>query len=805
MTTPPELPLPVVQSRIDPEIWARRVAAADEEATLLADVLERVRAGESRRSALAAVVPDQPHGTMLARLRRFEQGGRDALIDRRAPKAKERKVTAEVKGAVRALAHGRPELGSEALADELEAAIGVRLGGSTMRELLAELGLARGRGRPAGSGSGPLSEADDALAEITFLPLAGAELLKATEDEVGAVRALTMALGDFLSQLPEPSGDVLDDTGHRDDRGRFLAPYNAPKSRTEPELGGTFDTVERRRGEKDLRAMRVANSSFEARYRKDLALTLLPVLLESPRWSGLGHWQGAHLETLVGHAYMPATLDKHARELKLSGAVDAAREATAEFWIGQDGMSDSGGAVVVYIDGSTKPVWTHHFTRCTKISSNGRVMPGMTTVCLNSGTGTPLVYRTFSGHASVPKEAIGLLQQVDAATGGGTTARLVVLDRESHAIWLFKELHAGGWQYIVPLRQPVTGPKARFEGVGEWVPHGTTGDETCDGWLWLNDSRAGEDKLRVRVVGRKRHRTGKVAWYATNAGRDQFGPSAILDFYFARWPLQEHVFRAGNGRVGLDVQHGYGRKKVTNVAVVTEIEKLETRLARCDEQRPAELAARDALVEAHAEWALVEAELGEMMASVVAEMDLRVAAQDTGPEFVECYADLRRHQRWLDEARAESRRLRVELDDANGRIEALDARIEKLRSDRDRRASQTTIFTVDTELDEIMTAYKVTFMNLATRLCHDHMGERMELDTLIRSVLTLPGERVVAASTETIRIYRQPRDPRAMAAVERACASLNALGLSRGPDDEPRRLTLELVDHPGKPVAPGSA
>jgi hypothetical protein len=527
-------------------------------------------------------------------------------------------------------------------------------------------------------------------------------------------------------------------------------------------------------------------------------------VLESPRWSALGHWQGAHLETLVGHAYMPATLDKHARELKLSGAVEAALEASAEFWIGQDGMADSGGAVVVYIDGSTKPVWTQHFSRCTKLSSNGRVMPGMTTVCLNSGSGTPLVYRTFSGHASVPREAIGLLEQVDAATGGGTTARMVVLDRESHAVWLFKALDAGRWQYIVPLRQSVVGPKARFEEVGPWTPYGTAGDETCQGWLWLNDSRPGEDKLRVRVVARRRHRTGKVAWYATNAEHEDLCPAAILDLYFARWPLQEHVFRAGNGRVGLDVQHGYGKKKVTNVAVVTELEKLEARLARCDEQRSRELVVRESLVEEHADWARVEAEVGEMIAGVLAEMDQRIAAEDTGREFAECYADLRRHQRWVEEAGAELGRLREQLDDATRRIDALETRMTKMRADRERRVGQTMIFTVDTELDEIMTSYKLTFMNLCTRLIRHHMGERMELDTLIRSVLTLPGERVMTRSTETIRIYRQPRDPRAMAAVERACASLNALGLTRGPVDEPRRLTLELVDHPGNPGAPGS-
>jgi len=253
---------------LDPSIWAERVAAADAEAVRLAEVLERVRGGESRRAALAALVPERPHRTMLTRLRRFEEGGRDALIDRRAPKARPTKVTPEVKAAIRALAHTRPELCAEALADELDAALDVRLSATTMRASLASLGLARERGRPRGSKNAVETPV------VTPLALAGAELLKATEEELGAVRTLTKAMGKHLESLPAPTGEVLDDRDNRDEYGHFLPSDNEAKSRTEPDLGGRFDSVERRRGEKDLRAMRVANSSFSARYRKNLAPAL---------------------------------------------------------------------------------------------------------------------------------------------------------------------------------------------------------------------------------------------------------------------------------------------------------------------------------------------------------------------------------------------------------------------------------------------------------------------------------------------------------------------------------------------------
>ncbi len=102
-----------------------------------------------------------------------------------------------------------------------------------------------------------------------------------------------------------------------------------------------------------------------------------------------------------------------------------------------------------------------------------------------------------------------------------------------------------------------------------------------------------------------------------------------------------------------------------------------------------------------------------------------------------------------------------------------------------------------------MTAFKLTFMNLCGVFMTDYLGCQMQLDTLIRSVLTLPGERVRTATTETVRIWRQPRDRKVMPLVELACQRLNAKGLRRGE----RVLRFELADRleVERPVADDSA
>ena len=102
-------------------------------------------------------------------------------------------------------------------------------------------------------------------------------------------------------------------------------------------------------------------------------------------------------------------------------------------------------------------------------------------------------------------------------------------------------------------------------------------------------------------------------------------------------------------------------------------------------------------------------------------------------------------------------------------------RREKLAAQARRlRERKTEIYTVDVDLDQIMTAYKVTFLNLCQRLMPDHLGVPWQIDHLIRAVLTLPGRRRQTPRVETIEIFRQERDPEAMAAVERACDRLTA-------------------------------
>lgn len=782
-----------VEQALGPDALRVRIEAADREAADLDRVRERLATGCSRSAAIREAMPDRPLELTLRRLRMYEEGGRDALVSRRYGPPAPRKMTDEVRGGLRALATSDPTAGSEILAERLSAMFGTSIEATVVQKALRDLGLARPRGRPWWRTAGAVDPTAEPAPLVEALPLAGAELFKAVDQELGAVGAMTDAQEQQLAALPAPAVAPEDDRGDRDDHGRFLAGYNEPEARLEPELGDRFDSVEQRRRVKDLRAMRVVEESRDTHFRKNLGLVLLPVVVRSPRWSELRHWRGDLLESLVGFGYQPSTLDKYLRELKFAGVADASRDAVGSFWLGAHGeaMDAATGAIVLYADATTKPVWTHHWTRAAKVSKTGRVMPAVTTMTLHSGAGTPLLYRSVSGTSSLPKEILAFLKEYERHAGEGTVRRVIVMDREAHSIALFKALDPT-WGFVIPLRSQVTGPSARFEDVGPWVPYGEGPDEVCDARLWLNDARKGEGPLSVRVVGRRRHRTGNVAWYATNLSLGEFSATHVVRIYFERWPAQEHVYRDGSGAVGLDVHHGYGKKKGDNVAVIDRQEKLLGQVRGLDTE-----IARLGLVIEELRDKIVEFQRAVDRAGpkIRADRDAFEAAIATGRVTQAArarYASVRAWESWFAETRVKIDGFVVALVEHQQAVAVAERdRAQKLL-DVERLASQRRIFTVDVELDEIMTAYKLTFMNVCGVLMSKYMGVNFEIETLIDSVLTLPGERVTTATTETVRIFPSSRDLPAKAAVERACVALTARNLRRGN----RRLTFEVAAVP---------
>ena len=161
-------------------------------------------------------------------------------------------------------------------------------------------------------------------------------------------------------------------------------------------------------------------------------------------------------------------------------------------------------------------------------------------------------------------------------------------------------------------------------------------------------------------------------------------------------------------------------------------------------------------------------------------------------ELQETQHILAQWETWIEPAERTLRTLRQRHQDLHRKADRHLARAEAKEEVHQELARKTEIYTVDVELDAIMTAYKLTFMNLASTLMSEHQNVHWQLDHLIQAVLTLPGRRRQTPNLEVIELFRQPRDPATMEAVERACKSLNARELRRGP----RLLRFSVIDRP---------
>ena len=122
------------------------------------------------------------------------------------------------------------------------------------------------------------------------------------------------------------------------------------------------------------------------------------------------------------------------------------------------------------------------------------------------------------------------------------------------------------WLGSFPVRQRSARPDSPWEEVGPWVPldpEEPGGAEVRDAQLWLNDSKATGSEarsLRVRAITRRADAQDDGATWVTNAPSDLFTPRELLALYSGRWANQEHVFRDGNGRLGLHRHCGYGKR-----------------------------------------------------------------------------------------------------------------------------------------------------------------------------------------------------------------------------------------------------
>lgn len=764
--------------------WQQRVEQAERDEIVIKRVLAIQAKGLSLNEAIAKALPGNRRSWALRRIPRYREEGFEALIDARTPR--EAEVSIGCRQAVQAACEANPRLTvDEALEILRKQRIRPLPSPSTIKREFARV---KERGKYARR-----KARQQGRTEVVELPLAGGELLAAAETETGGIAALTSEVERIAEDALEASeGQTPEkDVAGRNADGQFTARYNRARRRKRGEQVASYLRTAEEKAEGRVPSWpRFVHEQPETVDAKLRMLVFCWMVAGSKGWDALRAPDMAGLASLTGFAYMPATLAKFVSALAISGAAQPLIEATALRWheVAEQRWDEPGAMAALYIDNHAKEVWSSLFTQSGKVSHINRVMPCITTTYAHTGAGTPVVLSVQSGSAPLAPRLIDLVEQAETALEADVE-RAVVIDAEGCTFDLLESFAKAKRVLITPLK-PSRVPSLELTYTrGSYYRPYRDNDKLRIAHATLVHKATGRSLEVGALLVRRAHRDVDTVLLTTGLALGMEGHD-LADLYFRRWPVQENAFKDGNA-LGLSEHRGNCGRIVANVAVVSELERLEGNAKR-DADTLRELDRNTATLEA----AVVEQTRDQQRAeSALAtrrgRLDELIAQGKTGGKtFARTALD---HQQALVDAEKAVKlatAARVALDKNRSRRDVLTKRAAEIAARRRHIEPQRTIRQLDIAQDTILTATKLTALQLISFAVREYLPTMpMTPQTFLQRVLPMRGRKETSPDQELVVFYENVRDPLVTEALRDACERLNARKLLRG--DRRLRFAVE--------------
>jgi hypothetical protein len=274
-------------------------------------------------------------------------------------------------------------------------------------------------------------------------------------------------------------------------------------------------------------------------------------------------------------------------------------------------------ACCVYIDGHRKPVYADKLIPRGLIGCSGKILGCRALVLLHDEQGHPRLATTHRGDQHLTVGLPPILARYQDREGEAPSVRVIV-DREGMAAPFLRDLKASGHTVVTVLRTDQYDGLESFTEVGMFVPlerdrHGQLVREVAPACfaLPLPDQKGQFLPLRVALIRdlrrhvpctRQEEETDedvrKPAWWqakwkaeptpaapttaklipiVTTAGT--VDAVELAQAYTRRWPVQENIIRDFLLPLGLDTNHGYGKRPIVNSEVAKKRTALEKRLS----------------------------------------------------------------------------------------------------------------------------------------------------------------------------------------------------------------------------------
>jgi transposase len=746
----------------------RRWEAGQHKKSIVLQVRALMAQGEAEASAVSKAMPPVNRSTFRSWARSYDSDGLEGLIDRKSPPPQEA-VADDIRQVVCSLRRSNQDISVTQIANVLRQHHGRKISETTIKRILHETGLARKSGRTA------LSKAAQ---KGRRLHLGGMKLIEAAAMVTGYLDQLTASVVEHLATLDRPPEAAGPDVDGRDELGRFSSAYNERYRKQDRDaVGPGFLSVDLKRRLKDPDLLHACHTSPQVIERKLWALLCSP-MIGSGSWDGMRTSRGGLLEELCGYAYMPSTLQLFTGELKYSGVGDVLWEAHARVWHTQtQNWGTPRYAAVLYVDATTKPIWTQLFSQSTHVSLLNRTMPGLDVVGFHNGYGVPLWYLAHSGCAPLVKvvpEAITKLEE----SLGEIVARIVVIDAEGNSVPFLSGLEKSNRGWATRLRPSMLSGKE----ITNWSSYSAyRNDERIrEGEVELRS--ANKETLKVRLIEIERNRNKDITYLAASMllRKEDWKTDEVADLYFDRWPNQENNFKAVNQAADLKQVHGYGKQLVTNVSVVTQLEILRQRTTRASESNAKHIeAARqlESVIETQKRDVLRLKQRKKVIDASITTL-LKSSSYQTNASLRRLHEERLELEASVESAEQKIARAGTKLAKAHAMAEKTGQKLRVYNDKYSKLQSMTHILSHDVELDSIFNAFKVGLTMLVTYVLTQILGKsRLEPTTFLERVGTLPAWQQFRGEHEYLTFDYNARDPSIMALLISHCEAINAMNL----------------------------
>jgi len=543
------------------------------------------------------------------------------------------------------------------------------------------------------------------------------------------------------------------------DHGKFTREYN----QQEDVRNNRFKSIDDKIPLKNLSSMNLFLKSEKTISRYNLALLCLPLVTSNGKSSRVNRAKGNDLKFLSGYNYKDAALDRYLRELKYLKISDQLILETAKFWMDfwREEKNEETYFVCYYIDGNTKPLWSSNRCYKGKATMLGRVMNCLENVFIHDGKGHPLYFQTFQGHADLGKHALNmatkLTQMLDNPSAHIQVNRIIVFDAGGNGVKTLRGFNDSDEYYITILDDNQTKDR-KFKHLRLETRYKYGNADLVDCQIELIDSfeKSYIYESRAVIVNWDNDRKAVIV---TDIPRELLDESEVVKKYFDRWPMQEKIFREEKSGVNIHRIVGYGKK-------IESYDKMDERHRKiCETITNLKLKLEVPLMEIDA----VEAKLTDLYQkerslrekSIIVD-GKRVLGEADAVNLQECESQINKCIRQKTKIEKEYKddldKFKISLDE------------EKRLRGKDK------VYRIDTELDQIMTCFKMSFVNLCSFFltkCFDN--EKFELLTLMESIFQLNGSASVSNDRKIIDLEMNPKEPDLMDKLYKGLRILNTM------------------------------